>query len=465
MRKSIEIPVWGHFLLIVLLILSIFSANPLLSIFSLGVIVFLTKLLWKKGEPPVLLFIVFIQWIQASTKILHANIYNKPLSVFSSIKHIEEAIILSLVGIIVLAVGMSLAVRKMNTLNFAQIYEVGKVLNTNRLIKIYFISLVVILGLSFIRSMMPSLSQIILAVQNIKWIVIFILVFSLLVKRERYFYIIIIFCIELIIGLTGYFAGFKTIFFFLLIAIATVRYRLNLSNMMPIGVALSSMIFFMILWTGIKGDYRDFLSKGERAQIILVSPDEQFIQLTKLVSDLDLKQFTNSVDQTLQRISYVDYFGHVLEYVPKIRKHEYGKLWLTAVEHILVPRVVFPAKAILPSDSELTMEYTGLRLASFAQGSSISIGYMGESYIDFGKFGMFVPILILGVLWGKFYKYFISKSKVKVIGFAFAVAVLINAYQLEMNSIKLLGSLIMQFIVLAILFKLTEVRLYKWLVS
>jgi hypothetical protein len=265
--------------------------------------------------------------------------------------------------------------------------------------------------------------------------------------------------------LTGYFAGFKTIFFFILIAITTVKYKLNFSNMMPAGMALSTMILFMVLWTSIKSDYRNFLSKGEKAQIIVVTPDEQFLQLTRLLAELDMQRFSNSIDQTLQRISYVDYFGNVLEYVPGVQSHEFGKIWYSAIEHILVPRIIFPAKGVLPSDSELTMEYTGLRLASFAQGSSISIGYMGESYIDFGKYGMYLPIFILGYLWGVFYKYFINRSQVKVIGFAFAVAVLINAYQLEMNSTKLLGSMVMQFITLAVLFKLMEIRLYRWLIK
>ena len=465
MTRSINFPAWVHVLIIAALVLSIFSANPVLSVFSLSVIIFLTKLLWRKGEPPVLLFIVLIQWMQASTKIFHANFYNFSLEYFSSIKYIQEAIILSLIGILVLGIAMYFSVRGLKHINFISIYEAAGKINVNKLFRLYFLTLIGVLILGYVRSLLPALSQIIFTIQNVKWIVIYILLFTVLIKRTKYHYIFIVMGIELLIGFTSYFAGFKTIFFYLLIAMTTVKYQMRLRSMMPITLALSSMVFFMIVWTSIKTDYRNFMSKGQRAQIIAVSPTEQLNQVSTLVSDLDRKQLTVAIDKTLQRISYVDYFGHSLEYVPKIRDHENGKIWSTALQHIMIPRFLNPSKDVLPSDSELTMEYTGLRLASLAQGSSISIGYMGESYIDFGRFGMFIPIFILGILWGKFYKYFITHSKVKVIGFAFAVAVLINAYQLEMNSTKLLGSMIMQFIVLAILFKIFEVRLYRWLIK
>jgi ribosome-binding factor A len=195
-NRSIDFPGWVHFFIITILIGALFSANPFLTVFSIAVIIFLTKLLWKKGEPPVLLFIVFIQWLQASTKILHANIYNAPLTTFSSIKHIEEAIFLSLTGIIILGIAMNLAVRKMPPLNFIEINNVARRLNLNKLMRLYFISLIVVLGLSFIRSLVPALSQIILAIQNIKWIIIFILVVSSIVKREKSIYVFLIFGID-----------------------------------------------------------------------------------------------------------------------------------------------------------------------------------------------------------------------------------------------------------------------------
>ena len=124
--------------------------------------------------------------------------------------------------------------------------------------------------------------------------------------------------------------------------------------------------------------------------------------------------------------------------------------------HVLTPRVLYPDKPPLTPDSEITMRYTGLHLASAEEGTSISIGYMGESYVDFGPYGMFVPVFILGVLWGLMYYFIVSRARFLVFGYAFATALLLNAYQFEMTGIKLLGGVTMSFLVLALIMYLTR---------
>ena len=58
--------------------------------------------------------------------------------------------------------------------------------------------------------------------------------------------------------------------------------------------------------------------------------------------------------------------------------------------------------------------YTGSRVAGTEEGTSIGIGYMAESYIDFGPIYMFVPILLLGVFYGLIYRYFIARKDFRV---------------------------------------------------
>ena len=109
------------------------------------------------------------------------------------------------------------------------------------------------------------------------------------------------------------------------------------------------------------------------------------------------------------------------------------------------------------------MRYTGLFLASGAEGTSISIGYMGESYIDFGVPGMFVPILILGFFWGWMYAFFMSRAQSAIFGYAFATALLIELYQFEMAGIKMFGGMLMKFMVLSLALYFLEPRLRRWL--
>ena len=88
---------------------------------------------------------------------------------------------------------------------------------------------------------------------------------------------------------------------------------------------------------------------------------------------------------------------------------------------------------------------------------------MGESYIDFGPVWMFLPILILGFLWGWMYVYFMTRARSVLLGYAFATAVLLNAYQFEMAGIKLVGGVVMDFLVLALLLRFAEKYIVGWL--
>jgi uncharacterized membrane protein len=82
-------------------------------------------------------------------------------------------------------------------------------------------------------------------------------------------------------------------------------------------------------------------------------------------------------------------------------------------------------------------------VAGLEQGTSISIGYMGESYIDFGPIGMFVPIFLLGLLYGYIYRLFVRYARYKLIGFAAATAVLLfSAYNFETSNVKILGGML-----------------------
>ena len=86
-----------------------FGVNNLLALFALAVLLFVSWLLWRPRESPVLLFVVVYQWLQASIKIFHANWIGVDISNFASYGgDIELAIELSLVGIVVLAIGMRL---------------------------------------------------------------------------------------------------------------------------------------------------------------------------------------------------------------------------------------------------------------------------------------------------------------------------------------------------------------------
>jgi hypothetical protein len=112
-----------------------------------------------------------------------------------------------------------------------------------------------------------------------------------------------------------------------------------------------------------------------------------------------------------------------------------------------MPRLLFPDKRAI-NDSELTVHYTGLNLAGAEEGTSISMGFMAEAYIDFGPLGMFFPIFALGLVLGGLYRWLVRRPGPEaVFGSAIAIVALMKAQFLETSILKLLPSLVLAMIV------------------
>jgi hypothetical protein len=72
---------------------------------------------------------------------------------------------------------------------------------------------------------------------------------------------------------------------------------------------------------------------------------------------------------------------------------------------------------------------------------------MAESYIDFGPYGMYVPIFLLGLLLGCEYRFFASRRSHLAFAYGLTPVIFEVATSYERTAIKLLGSNLTVFIV------------------
>lgn len=96
--------------------------------------------------------------------------------------------------------------------------------------------------------------------------------------------------------------------------------------------------------------------------------------------------------------------------------------------HVLQPRILFPNKEAI-DDSKMVNKYATRKVAGAKQGASFSLGFMAESYIDFGPYLMFIPIFCVGWLLGFIYKIIIQQSINYLWGFTGIF--LVDQYQLQ----------------------------------
>lgn len=442
-----------QFVFFPLILLSFLTPNIELTILSVVTLASSYILLHREGEPPILLFIVLFQWLQASIKIFYANIQGLTLLDFQNTsdyhrapgESVETAIQLSLFAIIVLSLGISIVIKKLPVRNKKKLYNELKNIKTNKLIIIYFSALLISSGLHVIASAIPQLRQPLIALASIKWAIFYILSINVFFTHKKRTVFVFIILLEFVLGVSGIFSEFKQLFFYLIISFLTIKDKLEIKTVFF--SSLIGLIFFFVavVWTGVKGEQRSYMFGNKRGTwTVKTSKTENILHIYDLVSNFTKEQFDIAVDALVDRVSYVDYFAFSIKQVPKVIPHEGGVLWENAILNILKPRLLFPDKKELSSDSELTMKYTGLRLAS--EGASFSIGYIGESYIDFGKYIMFFPVFILGLYYGFIYKYFLTRNGYTFWTYATAVSVIIIVYRMEIASIKLVGMITISFL-------------------
>jgi hypothetical protein len=199
-------------------------------------------------------------------------------------------------------------------------------------------------------------------------------------------------------------------------------------------------------------DYRAFLNQGSDAQEVVVPLEDRIAFLADRVSTADVDTLTDGFDKLVRRMSYVEFFGATLHLVPAGRPHENGAMTMAAVSHILLPRLFVSDKAPLPQDTAVTIAYTGLPIMN-RSGVSISIGYPGEFYIDFGVLGMMVCMAVLGFLYGKANKYIQRYFSSALLGYGATITLLMPGFLFETSLPKTLGAVCTSFVILLLMSK------------
>ena len=455
-------------LFLALSLVGVLTVNPLLTVASIAIFPLLVALTWVPGEPPVLSFVLGFHWLQATTRVFHANLVGvdvQDLVLYprsGAFADVEGATWLTLAGLVALAVGMRMAVRNLEPPNEESLAREASTFSLSRVFWLYFAVTFVVTAAAGSVGALSGFRQILLAAEQIKWGVYFLLGYLVFARRDGYLYLGIAFAIEFISGI-GFFSGFKEVIFVTIITYFAARSRITMGTVVKGLVVVIALGTMGSAWTVVKPEYRKAISGRSGTQQVVVDQGDQVSILTDLLSDVDREALGEGLEPLAERLSYVDFFGYALGYVPDVTPHEGGVLWWTAVKHVATPRILFPNKPSIVSDSDVTNRYTGLGVAGSDEGTSFSIGYIGESYIDFGPFWMFVPILLIGLGRGLMYRYFLARGSSQLAGYAFAVALFMSLYQLEKATGKLLGGFLMKFIVLALLFRFFSPIIVRWL--
>jgi hypothetical protein len=452
----------------VAIILTETSTEPALAVMSLGVIIVGAKLLWRSGEPPILFGAFFIQWLQATMAVFRASFSGVELaSLYSGYSGVGDGIVtatwLSLFGLLVLAGGIRLALRGIPAVQTEFITEIQQC-SLKKAFGAYCLAQVACVGIESVTYLFPGFVQALISLTNFRWLFFFMLAIIVFVKRRGYLLLTFVCLFEIARGFLSYYSDYKDAFLVVTMAFLTARPELNIRTLAGVSLIATPVIVLSAAWSEVKTEYRSFLNAGTGQQYVVVGPVEAFNRISELLLDKGMSQLSEGFDDLSRRIEYTYLFGRVVEHVPSMFPHDDGAIWSGAVMHVLTPRLLFPDKPSIGSDVLNTQRYAGLKITEQGgQATEIPMGYMAESYIDFGSLGMFVPILLLGLLYGGQYRYIVTRRRYMILAIAAAPVLMMPMSKFETTAAKILGGTLTTFGVFVVAFSVLAPKFYSML--
>lgn len=145
----------------------------------------------------------------------------------------------------------------------------------------------------------------------------------------------------------------------------------------------------LILIQSIKDEYRFYTYKGKKESGIGT--------LTELVIKKQEKEdapFTESagVINTVGRLNQGWHVAKVMKHVPSKVPFANGEDFLSDLQGVLLPRILFPEKKLTGDHSKFE-HYTGHKLHN---NTSMTVGVLGDFYINFGPTGALVGLFVFG---------------------------------------------------------------------
>lgn len=154
---------------------------------------------------------------------------------------------------------------------------------------------------------------------------------------------------------------------------------------------------------------------------------------------------------TLVRFNQGWIISRIMTHVPKEQPYAGGQTIADAAVFSVVPRFLFPEKAIGASQ-DLFAKYTGVALP---RGTTMGLGIIGEMYANFSYWGGIVSTFAYGLLLGWAFFFFAKKALFNPLWWAVGSVVLLPAVEPGINLEDISNHVVKGAVVLFILWKFT----------
>jgi hypothetical protein len=448
-------------LAIVSCILITFLDNGIYMLCCLITLYLILFISWRSNRPGVITLTLVTQWIQVISFVIWMNVSDKNINFLS--RHGGIAVICSCIGLLVITSVISIGIRKLPIPTREEFYEQARHINEKKILTLYLFSTFFLDSVGLLAGSNGGLVQIIQTLASVKWIFFLIYGYVSWINNKNRLILVIIILFEFGTGLYSYFSTFKDVILITIILVLTFIRNITFKQVFYSMLIAISLAILLLTWTAIKGEYRNYLNQGTKQQLVEVSRSDAFENILSQLKNLSWKKYEFAIGLFFYRLQYIYHMAVVMDRVPDIMPYEYGTVWWGNVSYVFMPRLFFPDKPTFDATIK-TNKYTGLHYSGYKQGSSFSLGYFVDGYIDFGYIGMFVPLILIGLFIVIIYRMLYKQKKLSVLfRFASINVCLYPFFAFESDGLYLFGRLLLLFLVFWILCKTAFPPIQRWL--
>jgi hypothetical protein len=378
----------------------------------LGLCTFVLGLGWAflqpEEGPPVMALAYTLQWITVCIGLYYVAITGRPLQATLGSDY-QPMVLIGLGCLIALLAGLLVGQWLVGRLKPMDGVRPAYALTFKSLVLSYVVATAVAGGIHEFAWSFPTITQAIIAVSFLRLGLLY-LVLRRLVAADRWLVMAGVLALEIVLGVTGFHAGFREPLIMAVLAFLERFDRRNVRHWVSLGVLFVAMGLLGVAWVSVRVNYRERYLADEAFAQNRGARFDSLTAATSLWASQDRGEFYANIDKFIDRLWAIYYPALAVSRVPDVIPHTNGKLMIDTLAFVFAPRVFFPDKPEVGSDSDLVRKYSGVWVAGAAQDTDIAFGYAAESYVDFGVPLMFIPVFIwgtfMGVCYAGMFKYF-----------------------------------------------------------
>ena len=348
--------------------------------------------------PPVLALAATMQWTQVTIGYFYHSVTGRQLEATIRADY-RTMVLIGLGCVVALVAGLVAGRRIVDRFPAKTTVRPANALTFKVLVLVYVVFTVVLGSIILSNYDFGGFQMALVALSYLRLGLLYLL-FRRFVKRERWSMIVGLLAVEIVMGITGFYAGFREPLIMAALAFLEFFDSRNLRHWATIGLLGVVATSLGVIWIGVRVPYRERFVEDEKFKDNRAARIDALQTAVGLWANQSHEDLMIDCDGFVQRMWTIYYPALVLDRVPSVLPHTDGQLMLDTLKFTFEPRIFFPNKPYIQSDSQMVRKYSGVMVSGEESDTDIAFGYAAESYIDFGIPLMFVPSFIWALFIG-----------------------------------------------------------------